>query len=202
MKRFCVPLTHDDLNAIADCLCNGGIILMLTDTVYGVAAHVHRADAYQRIVSMKGRNPANPIPLLASSAEDAGAAGFVFSTRARTVANRFWPGALTLILETAEGGTEGVRVPDNETARAICYTAGGLLRCTSANVSGDPPACDATAATTAIPDADILVDSGPVKGGVASTVVQITDTSVRFFRVGGISKTDILACAGPVQQAL
>lgn len=202
MKRFSVPLTHDDLIVIADCLCNGGIVIMPTDTVYGIAAHVDRADACHRIISMKGRDRAKPIPLLASSVEAAVAGGLVFSPQAHKIANRFWPGALTLILETAEGGTEGIRVPNDETACAICYAAGGLLRCTSANVSGDPPARDATAAATAIPDADMLVDGGPVKGGLASTVVQVTDTNIHFFRVGGIPEAEIRSCAGPIRQVL
>lgn len=197
MKRFCVPLTHDDLTVTANCLRNGGIVLMPTDTVYGVAAHINRPDATERIISIKKRDPSNPIPLLASSMEAVIAAGLTFSARAHKAAKCFWPGALTLILENAEGGTEGVRVPNDETARAICSAAGGLLRCTSANVSGDPPACAAAAAAAAIPDADILIDIGPVKSGTASTVVQITDSSIRFFRIGGISKAEILACVGP-----
>ena len=199
MKRCSAPLTDDDLTIIANCLCNGGIVLMPTDTVYGIAAHVDRSDAYQRIFSMKGRDPSNPIPLLAGNAEAARAAGMIFSSRARKAAKQFWPGALTLILETAEGGTEAVRVPDDETACAICFAAGGLLRCTSANVSGDPPARDAATAIAAIPDADIVIDSGPVKGGCASTIVQLTEQTTRFFRIGGLTKSEILACAGPTE---
>lgn len=197
MKRFTAPLTHDDLTAIADCLCNGGIILMPTDTVYGVAAHVDRPNALQRIISMKGRNPANPIPLLASNAEAAILSGMMLSSRAAKVAKHFWPGSVTLILDTVEGGTEGVRVPNDATACAICHAAGGLLRCTSANISGNLPAHDADAAVAAIPDADILIDNGPVKGGVASTVVQITETQTHFFRIGDLTKAQILAVAGP-----
>jgi L-threonylcarbamoyladenylate synthase len=134
------------------------------------------------------------VQLLAGSVEAVAKSDLIFTTRARKAAEKFWPGALTLVIDRPDGGTEGVRVPDDETACALCLASGGMLRCTSANTSGQPPALDAAMAVAAIPDADMLVDGGRVKGGTASTVVQITDTTVRFFRIGDVSEDQIIAC--------
>ncbi len=196
MKKFKAPLKPEEIVAISICLQEGGIILLPTDTVYGIAAHINRPDALHRIVSMKGRDPTKPTQLLAGSVDAIAESGMIFPARARKAATQFWPGALTLVLDRSDGGTEGVRVPDDETACAICLAAGGMIRCTSANTSGEPPALDADRAVAAIPDADILVDGGRVKGGIASTVVRITDTSIQYYRIGDISEADIVACVG------
>ncbi len=194
MKTFTTPLGQHEVAEIADCLRRGGIVLLPTDTVYGIAAHAGRPDALRRIVSIKGRDPAKPVQLLAGSIEAVAKSGLIFPPRARKAAERYWPGALTLVLDRPDGGTEGVRVPDDETACALCLAAGGMLRCTSANTSGEPPALDAAMAAAAIPEADMLVDGGGVKGGTASTVVRIAESTVRFFRIGGVSEEQINAC--------
>ncbi len=167
---------------------------MPTDTVYGIAAHINRPDALHRIVSMKGRDPTKPTQLLAGSVDAVAESGMIFPARAKKAATQFWPGALTLVMDRPDGGTEGVRVPDDETACAICLAAGGMIRCTSANTSGEPPALDADMALAAIPNADILVDGGRVKGSIASTVVRITESSIQYYRIGGISEADIAYC--------
>ena len=110
--------------------------------------------------------------------------------RAAALARAFWPGALTIVLDAEGGGTEGVRVPDHAVARSLCRAAGGLLRCTSANRSGEPPALEAAAAADAIPEADALVDAGPAPGGVASTVVRFAaDGSLVILREGAIPRS-------------
>lgn len=197
MRRFKTPLSRQEIAAIADCLDLGGVVLLPTDTVYGVASHPDRPEALRRILGMKGRDPSKPVQLLAGSVDAVSGSGLLFSENAKKVAQKYWPGALTLVIDKPEGGTEGVRVPDDDTACAICLAAGGMLRCTSANASGEPPALDADMASQAIPDADILVDGGHVKGGAASTVVQITDSSVRFFRTGPITEADIAKILNP-----
>ena len=194
MRRFATPLAADALAAIAACLRAGGVVLMPTDTVYGIAAHPDRPDALARLFALKGRDASKPVPLLADSMASVLKAGLDASAAAQRAAASFWPGALTLVLDRPDGGTEGVRVPADATACAICAAAGGLLRCTSANASGEPPALDAEAAAIALPEADILVDGGPVDGGVASTVAQLADTNVRIFRPGPVAEEDLRAC--------
>ena len=85
-------------------------------------------------------------------------------------------------------------MPADAAACAICAAAGGMLRCTSANASGEPPALDAAAAAAALPEADILVDGGPAAGTVASTVAQVSDAGVRVFRPGPVAEADLRAC--------
>ncbi len=194
MRRLATPLAPADLAAVADCLRAGGVVLMPTDTVYGVAAHPDRPDALARLFALKGRDAAKPVPLLADSLASALRAGLRASAPAQRAAARFWPGALTLVLDRPDGGTEGVRVPADATACAICAAAGGMLRCTSANASGEPPALDAAAAAAALPEADILVDGGPAAGTVASTVAQVSDAGVRVFRPGPVAEADLRAC--------
>ena len=193
MRIFKTPLSDGQVNEIAECLIGGGIILLPTDTVYGVAAHPGRHEAINKIISMKGRDAAKPIQLLAGNSEIVFASNLIISKQERNIIQKFWPGALTLILDTPDGGTEGVRVPDNETAARICIASGGMLRCTSANISSEPAALNAEAAYLAIPNADILVDGGTVDTGQGSTVAKITEKKIIIFRHGPISEDDLYA---------
>ena len=186
-RLFAWPMTEAELGEFARIVRGGGIVLVPTDTVYGVAAAPGNQAALARIVAAKGRDPSKPCQLLAASAEAAAAAGIPLPPAAAAAARAFWPGALTLVLDLPGGGTEGVRVPDHSCARALCEAAGGLLRCTSANRSGEPPAATAAEALAALPSADAAVDAGPAPGGVASTVAAIRpDGSVRVFREGPV----------------
>lgn len=200
-RRFRAPLSAGDLSALAGVFRAGGVVIVPTDTVYGVAAAPERTDALARIVAAKGRDPRKPCQLLAASAEAAEAAGIPVPPRARPLARAFWPGALTIVLDVPGGGTEGVRVPDHGVARALCRAAGGLLRCTSANRSGEPPARTAAEAVAALPSADAVVDAGPAPGGVASSVVRFApDGTLEILREGGIPRA-ALEAALPVASA-
>lgn len=193
-RRFRWPMSADELADFARIVRAGGIAIVPTDTVYGIAAAPERADALARIVAAKGRDPKKPCQLLAASAEAAERAGIPFPPPAAALARAFWPGALTLVLDKPGGGTEGVRVPDHAAARALCEAAGGLLRCTSANRSGEPPATTADAALAALPAADAVVDAGPAPGGVSSTVAAIgPDGAPRLFREGPVSAAALAA---------
>ncbi len=187
MKYYREPLSEKDLAEIAECLDNDGVVLLPTDTVYGVAARPDRPDAVARIRILKKRDAAKPMQLLADSLETAAArSDVIFEKRALDAARRYWPGPLTLVLDRTDGGTEGIRVPDNKTAVSICKAAGGMLRCTSANESGEPPALDAGAAARALPGADAVVDGGPAAVGAASTVAAVKNSGVTVFRKGPV----------------
>ena len=123
------------LDAAAETLLGGGVAVIPTDTVYGLAAHPDYPAAVDRLYTIKARDLGKPIALLASDA--AGAERFV-GAEAAAVGARHWPGALTVV---AQG--EGVRVPDHEWTRALIAKCGGALRVTSANMSGERPATDA-----------------------------------------------------------
>jgi L-threonylcarbamoyladenylate synthase len=172
-------------------LNRGGLVIIPTDTVYGLAAHPNVPGAEERMYRAKCRDPRKPIPLLAAGRGDVEAYGAALGPAERRLADAFWPGALTLIL-AARGREEGFRVPDDALARLILRAAGGLLRATSANLSGDPPALTAQEAAAALgPAVDFVVDAGPVRGGMASTVVKVERGQPRVLRAGALAPAEI-----------
>ena len=156
------------LAAAADVLNGGGVAVIPTDTVYGLAAHPGFPQAVDRLYAIKAREAQKPIALLAADAE--GAAKFI-GEAATHVGAKHWPGALTVV---AQG--EGVRVPNLDWTRRLIAACGGALRATSANLSGGQAATDAAAALASVGlSADVVVDGGLSPGGRASTVVRIAD---------------------------
>jgi L-threonylcarbamoyladenylate synthase len=185
----------------------GGVVAMPTDTVYGLAAAIDRPAAIARLYALKDRPAEKAIPVLLDDVSRLEQVAPGLPSAAKVLADRFWPGALTLVvpaLETlpapiassAEGGvrTVGVRVPDHALARAIIAAAGGAVAVTSANRSGAEPALNAPdAAALLTKDQDIVVDGGQATGGVASTVVLVSGTSTVILREGAISKAELEA---------
>lgn len=169
------------LAAAASVLNAGGVAVVPTDTVYGLAARPDCPAAVERLYTIKGRAAKKPIALLV--ADGAAAARFV-GARAADVGARHWPGALTVV---AEG--EGVRVPDHGWTRRLIASCGGALRVTSANLSGRRPATDAPAALAAAGlTADLVVDDGVSPGGVASTVARVNaDGTIDILRPGPVA---------------
>ena len=167
------------LDAAAATLLGGGVAVIPTDTVYGLAAHPGFSEAVSRLYTIKARDAGKPIALLASDA--AGAERFV-AAEAAAVGARHWPGALTVV---AHG--EGVRVPDHEWTRELISRCGGALRVTSANMSGRRPATDAPAALAEVGlSADLVVDGGTSPGGAASTVVKVENGEIAVLRRGPV----------------
>ena len=163
-----VDADESGLAAAAAVLNGGGVAVVPTDTVYGLAAHPAFPDAVARLYSIKSRSAAKPIALLVADVPDA--ERFVGAAAARVGAGH-WPGALTVV---ARG--EGVRVPNHDWTRRLVAACGGALRVTSANLSGGQSATDASAALASVGlSADIVVDGGVSPGGVASTVVRVAD---------------------------
>ena len=186
------------LGEAARTLLAGGVTVVPTDTVYGLAAHPGFPNAVQRLYSIKERAAAKPIALLASDADAAERFLGGMDAQARRIAARHWPGALTLVLPAAGGGGfEGVRVPDHAFARELIARCGGVLRVTSANLSGGQPA---TAAARALADvglsADIVVDGGVSPGGVASTVAKCAGGVLEVLREGPVAFL-VLASGSP-----
>ena len=182
----------------------GAVIAIPTETVYGVCA-LPREDSVARLIEVKQRSPDKGIQLLVDSLEQVRA--LVIVTRAaEQLAERFWPGGLTLVLERRPdvdlpallgGGrpTLGLRLPDHDVPRLLARRLGPIAA-SSANVSGEPPATDAAVVERTLGDVlALIVDDGPVRGGTASTVVDCssaTDAPV-VLRAGAISAADIAA---------
>lgn len=196
MKKLLPPLTANMLDDIASCLSAGGTVLFPTETVYGIAAHPNKLDGIRRIIELKARDPNKPMQLLLASVEELDKLPkLIVPPMARAIAKRFWPGALTLVLHYENGGTEGIRVPASEIAQQLCVAAGGSLRTTSANVSGEAPALTAAEAVAAIPEADVVVLGEIATIGVSSTVCEVTPNEVlKILRQGPISEEELREC--------
>lgn len=196
MKKFIPPLTATMLDELASCLGAGGTVLFPTETVYGIAAHPAKLDGIRRIIELKSRDPNKPMQLLLADVNQLEKlSGLIVPPLARAIAKRFWPGALTMVLHYENGGTEGLRVPASDIAQQLCAVAGGCLRTTSANVSGEAPALTADDAAAAIPEADIIVEGEIAAIGMASTVCEVTpDGVLRILRPGPISEEELRGC--------
>jgi L-threonylcarbamoyladenylate synthase len=160
-------------------LREGRVGLVPTETVVGlVAGEVGLA----RLFEIKGRDPGKPIAVLCGSLEEALGLAWEPSPLARTLATRFWPGPLTLVLGAEGGETVGVRVPAHPVTRAVLASHGGPLYATSANRSGEsaPRALDAVdPAISATVDFAVRGESG---SGEASAVVDLSWDNVRLLR--------------------
>ena len=162
----------------AEVLNGGGVAVIPTDTVYGLAARPDFPAAVDRLYTIKGRELKKPIALLASDVAAIERFGYPLSGKARELAEAHWPGALTLVLppgpEAPVRAAEGFRIPDHAATRELIAACGGVLRVTSANLSGRRPATDGPQALADVGlSADFVVDDGVSPGGVPSTVVRV-----------------------------
>jgi len=168
----------------AAALSRGELVAFPTDTVYGLAAgHDH----IRKLYAAKDRPKEKRIPVLLSDASNLEASAQV-TPAARALAERFWPGPLTLVLVAPRRGTLAFRVPDHPVARRLIAASGGGLPVTSANRSGHP---DSRTAADVIAQLDgriaLVLDGGKTSGGVPSTIVDCTTQQVKVLREGAIS---------------
>ena len=204
MKTDVVLASQESVKRRAvDVLSSGGLVAFPTDTVYGVAALPWDVDAVAQLYEAKKRPCSKPIPLLLSDAEYVDQVAQPTSVVER-LAERFWPGGLTLVLRKKERvpdvvtprPTVAVRIPDLPLARAIIREAGGVLAVTSANISGQPSPVTAEEVVRQLGGRiELVVDGGTCPGGVASTIVDCTTSPPRILRRGPISEGDIEAAA-------
>ncbi len=185
------------------CLRAGGLVAFPTDTVYGLAADVRNAAAIERLFSVKGRDFNKAIAVLVGSLDDL---PFVFDMSAglpdalMRLAERFWPGALTLVAGRAANlpailspqPTLGVRMPNHAWVRQLLRDTGPLAT-TSANLSGAANPLSAEDVLDQLAERiDLLVDGGPSSVGLPSTVVDCTGQGVKILRQGAIPAELIL----------
>lgn len=193
----CVPAAPAAIRRAAELLRAGELVIVPTETVYGVAARADSPDALAKLYAAKGRADAKRIALFAAGLESVRAAGAQVDEIAVRLAAAFWPGPLTLVLANGAGGWDGFRVPDHPVALAwLRELAGVVPAVTSANRSGEPPALTAADAWAALaPHVALALDAGPVAVGAASTVVKIAAGEIEILRLGPVGRAD-LARAG------
>jgi len=184
----------------AELLRKGELVAFPTDTVYGIGCRTGDEAALSRIYAAKRRDPEKAIPWLVGSMADIGP-GFRADDRAARLADRFWPGAVTLVLAATDGSaTQAFRVPAHDVTLSL-LAATGPLAVTSANRSGEPETLDADDVSIAFADGDepsAILDGGRVPGGVASSVVDLSGPVPRLLREGAVSRAEIEAVIGPI----
>ncbi|HEY0171388.1 MAG TPA: L-threonylcarbamoyladenylate synthase [Pyrinomonadaceae bacterium] len=179
-------------------VARGGVVAFRTDTFYGLGADPFNAEALERINALKGRD-GKPILVLFSDVDGLMRLAAGFQTRcSEALAISLWPGPLTLVMAalpvapellTAHTGTVGVRLPDDEEVRGFVRACGGLLTATSANPAGRPPARTAEEAARYFPEGSVLViDGGPARSELPSTVVDVTRPTPRLVREGVVTR--------------
>ncbi|MPZ14082.1 MAG: threonylcarbamoyl-AMP synthase [Chloroflexi bacterium] len=188
-------------DSAAQVLRASGLVVYPTDTVYGLGALPSLPDAIQRIYAVKGRPDEKAIVWLVSSGHDV-AQWCGVDSRFERLAERFWPGALTLVLPRlhpqADGlRTLGVRVPAHPAALRVIEAAGGVVATTSANRAGRASARTARDAASEIGNhVDLIIDGGAAPVGVESTVLDLSTDPVTVLRAGAIPVDEIESVIG------
>ena len=184
MRRYVSP------TEAAKALREGKVALVPTETVVGLVA---AEPGLRRIEQIKSRDPAKPLALLCASAKEAFSLAASVPPLARRLADLYWPGPLTLVLDRAGGGTVGVRVPAGPVVRELLAAYGGPLYATSANVSGEPAPKGLEEVDPRVSEAVDVIVGGEPGSGEASAVVALSSRRPRILRASGELTEDTLS---------
>ena len=187
-------------------LNSGGVVVFPTDTLYGLGADVFSLAALQRIFSIKGRRADLALPVLVAGLDQVEAVAQPMSAQAQRLAERFWPGPLTLVMRrspdlpglvTGGADTVAVRMPGHPVPLELARRLGRPITGTSANRSGQPDLLDLSALENQLGNlVDHIIQTGPVPAGTASTIVNVTGDTPQLLRGGAISLEEIMEAAG------
>lgn len=196
-------LTHDPARA-AEILQTGGLVAVPTETVYGLAANGLDADAVQRIYDVKGRPAVKPLSLMVHDASWMERLCTSVPKAAKALAERFWPGPITIILPAKEhipeivragGDTIGLRCPDHLDTLALIRQSDLPLAAPSANPSGAPsPKTAGEVAAYFSGGIEAIIDGGACGIGTESTIVDLAHTPYRILRQGALPAEDVWQC--------
>ncbi|MBL0885829.1 L-threonylcarbamoyladenylate synthase [Myceligenerans indicum] len=185
------PAIDEAVNAIA----RGSLVVLPTDTVYGIAADAFDAEAVAALLAAKGRGRQMPPPVLIGDVATLDGLATEVPDDARRLAEAFWPGGFTIILRSQPSlqwdlgethGTVALRMPDHPAALALLRRTGPLA-VSSANLSGRPAAVDVDDAREQLGDSvSVYLDGGAAPGGTASTIVDATGEKLRVVRSGAV----------------
>ena len=201
-----LPADEAGLARAAQILRDGGLVALPTETVYGLAARADSAGAIAEIYRAKGRPEFNPLIVHVASLADAEQLA-LFDDRARLLAERFWPGPLTLVLPLREGAevasavtaglpTVALRVPAHPVTRALLREAALPLAAPSANRSGSVSPTSAAHVLAAFGEEVPVVDGGACDKGLESTIVAIREQGWQLLRPGPIAESAVAAILG------
>lgn len=191
------PLARaDGLREAADALRHGRLVVLPTDTVYGLAADAFTPSAVDALLAAKRRGRELPVPVLVDSRRMLEGVAAALPDAGRELADAFWPGALTLVLRHSAAlawdlgdsrGTVAVRMPAHPVALDL-IAATGPLAVSSANRSGSAPALDVAEAQDALgEDVEVYLDAGRCASAVPSTIVDLTGEIPTVLRTGALT---------------
>ena len=196
------------LQEAAALLRAGGLVAFPTETVYGLGADGLNPEAVARIYAAKGRPSTSPVILHVAGAEAAQDLVAHWPAEAQALADRFWPGPLTLVLSAsalvpacvrADGPTVALRCPPHPRAQALIRATGRPLAAPSANRSQHlSPTCAAHVASSLGDAPDLILDGGPTTEGLESTILDLTGPRPRILRPGPVTPADLAGLLGPV----
>ena len=195
------------IEAAAQAVQRGGLVVLPTDTVYGIGADAFDHAAVQALLDAKGRGREMPPPVLISAATTLAALATKVPSYVDALTEAFWPGPLTLVCEQQPSltwdlgetrGTVAVRMPDHEVALALLERTGPLA-VSSANLTGLPAATEADAADGMLGDSvEVVLDGGPSPKREASTILDVRGERPRLLRPGALSVADLNAVLEPL----
>ena len=191
-----------DLEQAVHHLRNGGVVAIPTDTLYALAADVFNTAALDRIFAIKGRSDDLALPVLVSGWDQLEMVAENTPLKTRALAERFWPGALTLVVQKANGlpdrltagrPTVAVRMPGHPVPIELINRLGSPITGTSANISGGADLLTLDELSSQLGErVDLIVEKGTTPKGTASTIVDITSGKPRLLREGAISFQQVL----------
>ena len=194
-----VPSDLSGITLAIESIKNGGVVIFPTDTVYGIGCDPYNEDAVERIYQLKNRDSTKPLPVLAYSKRVL--ENIVeFDETASRIAEKFWPGRLTIVLPLKDDklkklsrgtNTLAVRVPNNKCVLAFLKKC-ELVVGTSANISGKEPFTDPQNIENDVIDCDIFLNDGIIQSSGASTVIKIENEEIKILRSGDISENDLV----------
>jgi L-threonylcarbamoyladenylate synthase len=196
--------------AAAEAVRGGEVVVLPTDTVYGVGADAFDAAAVTAVLAAKGRGREMPLPVLVPNADTVDGLATAVPAYARRLIDAFWPGPLTLVLRSQSSllwdlgetnGTVALRMPKNDVALSLLSEVGPMA-VTSANITGQPPATTILDAATQLGSAvSVYLEAGPSAGGpeVASTILDCTGEKPVILRPGAISSEQLKEVLGETE---
>jgi L-threonylcarbamoyladenylate synthase len=190
----------DAIDTAAHSISAGELVVLPTDTVYGLGADAFDAEAVAELLRTKGRDRSFPVPVLVGSWTTIDGLVATVDARTRDLVEAFWPGGLTLVVQHAPSlrwdlgdarGTVAIRMPLHPVAIELLEKTGPLA-VSSANRHGQPPAQTAIEARAQLgEDVAVYLEDGQVTGGIASTIVDVTAARPRILRAGAIGLAEL-----------
>ncbi|PKW26046.1 L-threonylcarbamoyladenylate synthase [Phycicoccus duodecadis] len=192
----------DAIPKVADGIRRGALVVLPTDTVYGIGADAFSPDAVRALLAAKGRGVDMPPPVLVAETRTIDGLAASVPAYARALIEEFWPGPLTIVVQAQPslawdlgdtGGTVALRMPDDEVALELLKVVGPMA-VSSANRTGHPSSRTVVEAASQLgPSVEFYLDGGPSTGGLASTIVDCTRDEPTMLRVGALSEEQVMA---------